>query len=121
MAGNLPASSADSRLPYLCSRVAAPVAPTPGAPGTLSEGSPRKAMKSGTCIGSTPYRARTSFGTYARHLARADWIENGGAVGGKLERVAVAARNETVPPRFSSFAAAAARKSSASKPGAFAF
>jgi hypothetical protein len=38
IAGNRPAASAASRLPYLCSRVAAPVAPTPGAPGTLSEG-----------------------------------------------------------------------------------
>ena len=29
-------------------------------PGILSDGSPRSAMKSGTCSGSTPYRSRTS-------------------------------------------------------------
>ena len=32
---------------------AAPFGPTPGAPGSLSDGSPRSAMKSGTCSGST--------------------------------------------------------------------
>jgi hypothetical protein len=43
-----------------CARKA--TALTPGAarvataPGSLSEGSPRSAMKSGTCIGSTPYQ-----------------------------------------------------------------
>ena len=62
IAGNRPAASAASRLPYLCSSDAAPAVPTPGAPGTLSEGSPRKAIKSGTFAGSTPYRARTSAG-----------------------------------------------------------
>ena len=33
---------------------AAVLAPTPRAPGILSDGSPRSAMKSGTCVGSTP-------------------------------------------------------------------
>ena len=62
IAGNRPASSNASRHPYLRSSVAAPAAPTRGAPGILSEGSPRKAIKSGTWEGSTPYRARTSAG-----------------------------------------------------------
>jgi DNA invertase Pin-like site-specific DNA recombinase len=33
-----------------------------GLSGSLSDGSPRSAMKSGTSVGSTPYRARTSLG-----------------------------------------------------------
>src|SRR5919109_417524 len=51
---NLPAASAASSEP--CSRMtsAAFFGPTPGAPGIRSEGSPRRAMKSGTCAGSTP-------------------------------------------------------------------
>jgi hypothetical protein len=40
--------------PYLRSRLAAPTAPTPLAPGIRSEASPRKAIKSGPCQGSTP-------------------------------------------------------------------
>ena len=37
-------------------------------------------------------------GTDTRHLAGTDGIEDGGAVGGKLERVAVAARDEDSAP-----------------------
>src|ERR1700722_7470774 len=51
-----------SKVPCRLSRSAAPFGPTPRAPGSLSEGSPRRAMKSGTCSGSTPYRSRTSAG-----------------------------------------------------------
>ena len=39
---------------YWRSSVAAPTGPTPLAPGILSDGSPRSAMKSGTCPGFTP-------------------------------------------------------------------
>ena len=46
----------------------------PGAPGSLSDGSPRSAMKSGTCLGSTPYRSRTSAGPMrAISPARTGW------------------------------------------------
>ena len=61
-AGKRPAARMLSKVPYRFSRSAAPFGPTPRAPGNLSEGSPRKAMKSGTCSGSTPYRSRTSAG-----------------------------------------------------------
>ena len=40
--------------PCCFSTSAAFFGPTPGAPGILSDGSPRSAMKSGTCLGSTP-------------------------------------------------------------------
>ena len=53
-AGNRPAASAASSVPCSVSTTAAVFAPTPFAPGILSEGSPRSAMKSGTCAGSTP-------------------------------------------------------------------
>ncbi len=49
-----PAASAASSVPYSWRTVAAVFGPTPFAPGILSEGSPRSAMKSGTCSGSTP-------------------------------------------------------------------
>ena len=48
-----PASSSASSEPYCASSDAAVFAPTPRAPGMRSEGSPRSAMKSGTCDGST--------------------------------------------------------------------
>ena len=46
------------------------------APGNLSEGSPRSAIKSGTCFGSTPYRCRTSSGPDAREFAAARRVED---------------------------------------------
>src|SRR4029079_12852296 len=50
----LPWPSMASGLPYCTSSDAAVLAPTPRAPGILSDGSPRSAMKSGTWVGSTP-------------------------------------------------------------------
>ena len=52
--GKRPAVRAASSVPYFRSRAAAPAGPTPRAPGSLSDGSPRNAMKSGTWFGSTP-------------------------------------------------------------------
>src|SRR6185436_646058 len=60
--GKPPASSAASSEPCFFTIAAARPGPTPGAPGIRSDGSPRRAMKSGTCAGSTPYRSRTSAG-----------------------------------------------------------
>ena len=49
--GKPPASSAASSDPCFLTIAAARPGPTPGAPGIRSDGSPRKAMKSGTCSG----------------------------------------------------------------------
>jgi hypothetical protein len=66
--------------------------------------------------------ARADFGrTDARQFTRSDEVKDGGAIRGELKRVTVPLAMRTVPPRFSSAFAAEARKSSASKLGAFVF
>ena len=86
-----------SRLPYCASSDAAVFAPTPRAPGILSDGSPRSAMKSGTCVGLDAVALA--------HLGRPDPRERPAALlrlqhdrplADELERVAVAARDERV-------------------------
>ena len=93
MAGNLPASSAPSRLPYFEQSRSAGCADAWRARdfvgGVTTQGDQIRNLYWIDAI-SRP----NLVWTYARHLARADWIENGGAVGSKLETVAVAARNE---------------------------
>ena len=52
--GTAAAVSTPSSVPKRVSRSAAPFAPMPFAPGRPSDGSPRSAMRSGTCSGSMP-------------------------------------------------------------------
>ena len=68
--GSSAAASTASSEPKRRSSVAAVLAPTPGAPGSPSEGSPRRAMKSRTSSGSTPYRSRTCAGPISTGAAR---------------------------------------------------
>jgi hypothetical protein len=69
--GKRPAAKTPSKVPDRFKRSAAPLDPTPRAPGSLSEGSPRRAMKSGTWSGSTPCHRNCR----AKRLGRATLVE----------------------------------------------
>ena len=79
-------------MPYRCSSVAAPDAPTPEAPGNLSEAAQSNEIWNLCRLDAIP---RADLGrTNTRHLTSADGVKDGGTLRGKLKRVAISARNE---------------------------
>ena len=54
-----------SRSPYLVNSLAAVFSPTPGMPGRLSEGSPRRDANSTYCDGGTPVRSKMPASSYS--------------------------------------------------------
>ena len=99
-AGKRPALSAASRLPYRCRSVAAPVAPTPGAPGSLSDGIAAQGDEIRNLRWFDTVPGADLCRVDARHLTSADGIKDGGAIRGKLKRVAIAACNENATAAF---------------------
>src|SRR5262249_34325191 len=87
IAGNRPDSSAASRQPYLCSSVAAPAAPTPGATRHLVGGIAAQGDKIWNLGGIDAIPRANLGGADMRHLASASGIKDGGMVRGELKRI----------------------------------